>query len=89
MRAADAIRLVRETDMLRRFVIIALCLQIAVFPIFKLLPKIATDISNSSSVNPRDFTGCLDSTLAHDRLIFLLRCLLTILARLNTSGSAA
>ncbi len=48
VRAADAIRLVRETDMLRRFVIIALCLQIAVFPIFKLLPKIATDISSSA-----------------------------------------
>lgn len=48
VRAADAIRLVRETVMLRRFVIIALCLQIVVFPIFKLLPKIATDISTSA-----------------------------------------
>ncbi|MBM3685989.1 MAG: MFS transporter [Actinobacteria bacterium] len=48
VRAADAIRLVRETDLLRRFVIIALCLQIVVFPIFKLLPKIATDISTSA-----------------------------------------
>lgn len=48
VKAADAIRLVRETDLLRRFVLIALCLQIAVFPIFKLLPKIATDISTSA-----------------------------------------
>lgn len=50
VRATDAIRLVRESDMLRRFVMIALCLQIAVFPIFKLLPKIATDISSSAVV---------------------------------------
>lgn len=48
VRASDAIRLVRDTEMLRRFVMIALCLQIAVFPIFKLLPKIATDISTSA-----------------------------------------
>ncbi len=50
VRATDAIRLVRDSDMLRRFVMIALCLQIAVFPIFKLLPRIATDISSSAVV---------------------------------------
>lgn len=48
VKAADALRLVRDTDLLRRFVMIALCLQIAVFPIFKLLPKIATDISSDA-----------------------------------------
>lgn len=50
VRAGDAMRLVRDSDMLRRFVMIALCLQIAVFPIFKLLPKVAADISSSAVV---------------------------------------
>lgn len=49
-RARDALRLVRDSEALRRFVIIALVLQLIAWPIFKVLPAIASDVSPDATV---------------------------------------